>query len=306
MTCVQWLEDHVHVVWSDHKHHDGLLGQLAHVQGLIVRSYTRVDHRLLEQAPNLKVIGRAGVGLDHIDLQACKQHGVQVVYTPDANTQAVVEFVLGLILDHLRPRPTLDGYTSPSSFHALRRQHVGVQIGNLTLGVLGFGRIGQRLGTVACAMGMTVLANDLLPPAILHQAADAPYHIVDKPELYRRSDILSIHVDGRDGNRHLINAQALAQLKPSCLLINTSRGMVVDSDALSRWANTVANAGGGAVIDVHDPEPPPQAYPLYGLANVRLLPHLASRTGQAMENMSWVVRDVVAVLEGRAPTHAAW
>ncbi len=305
-TCVKWLEDRAHVVWADPQRQSDLPEHLAHAQGLIVRTYTRVDRRLLDQAPHLKVVGRAGVGLDNIDLQACKQRGVQVVYTPDANTQAVVEFVVALILDDLRPRPSMPNATSPSLFHDLRRQHVGVEAESLTLGILGFGRIGQRLGGIAHAMGMSVWVNDLLPAAQLRQTVNYPYHLVDKPELYRRSDILSVHVDGRAENRHLINAPVLAQLKPSCLLINTSRGKVIENDALACWAKAVASSGGRAILDVHEPEPPPAAYPLYELTNVRLLPHLAARTQQALENMSWVVRDIVAVLENRPPTHPAF
>jgi D-3-phosphoglycerate dehydrogenase len=99
----------------------------------------------------------------------------------------------------------------------------------------------------------------------------------------------------------VIGADVLAQLKRSCLLINTARGMLIDNAALAAWARAVADAGGAAVLDVHDPEPPPDDYPLLGIDNVRILPHLASRTPVAMANMSWVVRDVVAVLKGDGP-----
>ena len=128
---------------------------------------------------------------------------------------------------------------------------------------------------------------------------------MDKPLLYRGSDILTIHVDGRPANRHLIDKKALGQLKPSCLLINAARGMLIDNAALVAWSRAVAGQGGRAILDVHEPEPMPADYPLYGLSNVRLLPHLASRTGRALENMSWVVRDVAAVLEGKAPQYPA-
>jgi len=304
--CADWLAQHTHVVWAQQDQPQYLIRHLPTAQGLIVRTYTQVDRHLLDQAPRLKAVGRAGVGLDNIDLQECEKRGIQVVYTPHANTQAVVEYVLALVFDRLRPRPTLDTPISPEIFHAMRRDHVGTAAAGLHLGILGFGRIGKRLGQAAHAIGMKILVNDLLPDAQLRQAVQYPYEFVDKPSLYRQSDILSIHVDGRCENRHLIDANALCQLKPGCLLINTSRGMVIDPAALAQWAKTSAPAGGFAVLDVHDPEPPPQNYPLYGLPNVRLLPHLASRTHAALQNMSWVVRDVVKVLQGQTPDHPAF
>jgi len=304
--CADWLGRHAEVVHADNPEAGELQHPLTEADGLIVRTYTRVDAALLEQASQLKVVGRAGVGLDNIDIEACKQRGVAVVYTPDANTHAVVEYVLGLMLDELRPRHTLTGHIQPDTFRELRRTCVGTQLESLTLGILGFGRIGRRLGAAAHALGMNLLVNDVLPAAELRKAVDYPYDFVEKDQLYRGSDILSIHVDGRSENRHLINPHALSQLKPGCLLINTSRGMVIDSDALAAWAQGVKDTGGRAVLDVHAPEPPEESYPLYDLGNVRLLPHLASRTGQAMRNMSWVVRDVVAVLNGQPPSHPAW
>jgi phosphoglycerate dehydrogenase-like enzyme len=303
--CADWLAQRAKVVWCSKEEGLELNRQLATADGLIVRTYTQVDAALLARAPRLKVVGRAGVGLDNIDLAACKARGVTVVSTPDANTQAVVEYVLGLMLDALRPRYTLAGPVDAPGFHRLRKEHVGLQLNELTLGILGFGRIGKRLGQVARAIGMRLLVNDLLPEAELRAAVNYPFEFVDKPLLYRGSDILTIHADGRPANRNLIDRRALAQLKPACLLINAARGMLIDNAALVAWSRAVAGQGGRAILDVHEPEPMPADYPLYGLSNVRLLPHLASRTGRALENMSWVVRDVAAVLEGKAPQYPA-
>lgn len=300
-----WLARHAQVVWCAHEERETFFGALKAADALVVRTYTRVDEALLDAAPRLRVVGRGGVGLDNIDVAACRRRGVAVVYTPDANTQAVVEYVLGLILDALRPRHTLEGPVTAEHFHALRKHHVGVQLDQLTLGILGFGRIGRKLGRVASAIGMRVLANDLLPAEELRRLIDYPVEFVDKAVLYRDSDVLSLHVDHRPENRRMINQQVLSQLKPSCLLINAARGMLLDATALAEWAKLVAGRGGQAVLDVHDPEPPGADYPLYGLSNVRLLPHLAARTHTATVNMSWVVRDVVAVLQGRSPQHPA-
>ena len=296
--CADWLAERAEVVW--HKHDEpGFDAALAGAQGLVVRTYTIVDAALLDRAPGLRVVGRAGVGLDNIDVPACRQRGVEVVYTPDANTQAVVEYVTGLMLDRYRPRTAITGTDTPAPFHDMRRTEVGRQLDEMAIGLLGFGRIGKRLGAVAHAIGMSVLACDLLPAEPLRAAVDYPVELVDHDELYQRSDILSVHVDGRASNRHLIDAGALEQMKPEVMLINAARGMLLDRAALRDWARTRPEAA--AVLDVHDPEPIPAEDPLWGLPNVILLPHLASRTDSAMRNMSWVVRDVMAVLGGAEP-----
>lgn len=304
-TPARWIEERVNLVWCPHGETEKLRSLLADAGGLIVRTYTMVNDALLDQAPKLKVVGRAGVGLDNIDLPACSKRCIRVVYTPDANTQAVVEYVFALMLDALRPRYTMPGYVEPAEFHRLRKEQVGVQLTELTLGILGFGRIGKRIGRVAHAIGMKVLANDLFPEDDLRAAAGYPFDLVDKARLYRESDILTVHVDGRPENRGLIDAAALAQLKPGCLLINAARGMLIDNAAVASWAERSAKDGARVILDVHEPEPPPGDYPFYGMPNVRLLPHLASRTGPALENMSWVVRDVAAVLEGKEPEFLA-
>jgi D-3-phosphoglycerate dehydrogenase len=187
----------------------------------------------------------------------------------------------------------------------MRKTLVGTQLDQLTLGILGFGRIGKRIGQVAFAIGMKVIAHDLLPEAELRKLVSYPFEFVPREELLERADALTVHVDGRAANRNLIDRAALRRLQPGCLLINTSRGFVIDAPALKHWAVDVAARGGRAVLDVHEPEPPPADYPLWGLANVKLLPHLASRTGPAMQNMSWVVRDVAAVLAGEEPKYPA-
>ncbi|MCC6579310.1 MAG: hypothetical protein IT440_02630 [Phycisphaeraceae bacterium] len=301
--CEQWLAERAEVVWCNHAD-PGLPAQLAQADGLVVRTYTLVNDALLDLAPKLKVVGRGGVGLDNIDLPACKRRNVMVVSTPDANTQAVVEYVFALILDELRPRSPLAGFVAPPQFHKLRETQVGLQLDQLTLGILGFGRIGKRVGQVAHAIGMKLLVNDLLPEAGLRAAVDYPFDFVDLPTLCRQSDIVTIHVDGRRENRGMMHADVLADLKDNALLINAARGMLVRNADLAAWATSHPQAK--VVLDVHDPEPMPEDYAFYSLPNVRLLPHLASRTHEAMANMSWVVRDVLAVLEGGKPKYPAW
>ncbi|MCC7147332.1 MAG: hypothetical protein IT443_12870 [Phycisphaeraceae bacterium] len=322
-----WLAARATVLTCAHDQPAALAELLPKADGLVVRTYTKVNAPLLAMGSRLKVVGRGGVGLDNIDVPACRARGVEVVYTPDANTQAVVEYVLGLMLDAVRPRVTMPDNVTAAQFHKMRQECIGRQLDQMTLGILGFGRIGTRLGRVARAIGMRVLVNDLWPEERCRAAVEYDFEYVDKPTLYRESDVLSIHVDGRRENRGIINAAALAQLKPSCIFINAARGMLVDAAALAAWSRAHAAKGAQVILDVHEPEPPPApgsstapgsnqtgpafpcgaegasgnagGYPLYGLPNVRLLPHLAARTPQGMENMSWVVRDVIGVLEGQ-------
>lgn len=267
---------------------------------LIVRTYTIVDAAMLERAPNLKVVGRAGVGLDNIDLAACRARGVRVVHTPDANTQAVVEYVLALLADAWRPRTTLNHSVSAAEWNCLRETTVGRrQMDELSLGILGMGRVGRRLAQVAGAIGFRVRYHDLavIPPEVRHGAQPVDLHSV------MGCDVVSLHIDGRPSNRMFVNASLISRLDPQVVLINTSRGMVIDHRALATFLR--ANPEALAMLDVHDPEPIGDDHPLLGLPNARLYPHLASRTETAMENMSWVVRDVMAVLGGDSPKFEA-
>jgi len=301
-----WLAERFHVERVRHDTAD-FADRLPEAEGLVIRTYTIVDAAMLDRAPKLRVVGRAGVGLDNVDLDACRGRGVAVVYTPDANTQAVVEYVLGLMLDAVRPRtdlPPAPG-AGAETFHALRKTEVGRQLDTMTLGILGFGRIGKRLGRAAHALGVNLKVCDLLPEPELRQAVSFPFDYVSHERLYADSDIVTVHTDGRPANRHLIGRDALAHFRADAILINAARGMLIDHDALAAWLR--AHPDARAVLDVHDPEPPPPPpeYPLHGLTNARLLPHLASRTPTAMANMSWVVKDVAAVLDGKPPRYPA-
>jgi D-3-phosphoglycerate dehydrogenase len=297
-----WLRDRAEVleIAANHPEFDAAL---ARADGMIVRTYTRVDEPMLSRAPRLKVVGRGGVGLESIDVAACRRRGVEVVYTPDANTVAVGDYVFGAMLQLVRPWARFEerAYAS-DEFKKIRTSLKGRQLNELTLGILGFGRVGRRVGSIAVnGFGMRVIYNDLLsaPPGAVSFAATP----VDKPTLFRECDVLTIHVDMRPGNRHLIGAEQLASMKRGAVLLNTSRGEVLDAFALAD-----AIKGGhlaAAALDVFDPEPPPADFPLLGFENVLLTPHMASRTSIAIENMGWVVRDVAAVLAGDKPKFPA-
>ncbi len=296
-----WLAARATVVRHGHDQ-PGFADALRSAQGLVVRTYTQVDGALLDAAPRLRVVGRAGVGLDNVDVAACRSRGVEVVYTPDANAQAVVEYVLGLMLDRYRPRTPITR-DQAGSFHAMRKTEVGVQLSSLTLGILGMGRIGKRLARAAEALRIPTLGCDVLDAAALGPSVPTSTRLVSHEDLYRQSDVLTVHIDGRASNRGVLDADVFAMLKPEVMLINAARGLLLDRQALRDWAERSPRAC--AVLDVHDPEPVPVEDPLWGLANVVLLPHLASRTHDALRAMSDVVHDVWAVLEGKAATYPA-
>ena len=291
-----WLAHHCEVIHAAVE--DARFIDAAHdVQALVVRTYTQVDEALLALLPQLKVVGRAGVGLDNIDLAACKARGIVVVSTPDANTQAVVEYVLCLLCDALRPRVFLECAVDKTEWDELRQEVVGLwQMDEMVLGILGMGRVGKRVAQVARAIGFRVLYHDIvaIPFAECHGAECVSLH-----DLFAHSDVLSIHIDGGAANNGFVSATLLAQLHTDAILINTARGNVIDHHALAVWLR--ANPAGSALLDVHSPEPFVAGNPLIALPNAHLAPHLASRTVTAMNNMSWVVRDVAEVLQGRTP-----
>ncbi len=296
-----WLAERCDLIACPHD--DPRLAELLpRADGMIVRTYTRVDEALLSRAPRLRVVGRAGVALENFDLAACRRRGVRVVHTPGANTRAVVELVTAFMLDILRPRVSMTQAVPPPQWHALRRDYTAVkQLSDLTLGVWGFGRIGSSMARVAAALDMRCIYNDLLevPESRRHSASP-----VDVETLVRESDILSVHVDFRPENHHLVGAGAFARMKRDVVIINTSRGFVLDPIAAAAFLR--ANPDARGAFDVHDPtEPIPADYPLLGLPNAIITPHLASGTVTAKTNMSWVVRDVWRILSGEEPESEA-
>jgi phosphoglycerate dehydrogenase-like enzyme len=287
-----WFKAHADVREVSYKNRAALKEALADAAGLIVRTYTQVDADLLAAGPKLKVVGRAGVGLENIDQEACGKRGIKVLSTPQANTHAVVEYVFNLIFSLVRPVTNLTTAISEDDFHRCRKSIRGLELHGKTLGILGMGRIGRAVGRVAHAFGMNVIYNDVVD---VSEFVDIPAQSVEKPELYRRADMLTIHVSHRPGNRGMINHEALAMLQRHAILLNTARGEVIDAQALADALK--AGQIAGAAVDVHEPEPPGPDYPLWGLPNLILAPHMAARTQGALDAMSWVARDVVEYLD---------
>ncbi len=296
-----WLAERCTLIRSE-PDDPGFAAALADAAALVVRTYTTVDAALLAGAARLRVVGRAGAGLDNIDVEACRARGVEVVYTPDANTQAVVEYVLAQLTSLLRPGVVLDEPVAPEAWKRLRaRRPDRPQMSEMTLGLLGLGRIGRRLAQVAAAIGFRrVLYHDLAQIAPQDRCGAVP---VPPGQLFAEADVLSLHVDGRQTNRRFVGEALLQRMKPDVVFLNTSRGYVVDSSALASFLRD--HPGSVALLDVHDPEPFDAVYPLLGMPNVRLFPHMAAATRRADLDMSWVVRDVVAVLAGDPPRCAA-
>lgn len=262
---------------------------LAEAEGIVVRTATEVNQVMIDKAPNLRVVARAGVGLDTIDLDACAARGITVLNVPDANTQAVVEFVIASVTDALRPREQLHQAVDESMWRRMRSSETAsVQMDTLRFGVLGFGRIGSRVAEVASAIGFAVLYTDLLevPESRRHGATS-----VSLDDLLGNSDVLSVHVDGRTSNRNLLGARELSLMSDTSLLVNTSRGFVIDESALADRLQR--HSAARAILDVHEREPIPLDSSLVGLPNAVLHPHIAARTTTGLLNMGWVVRDLV-------------
>ncbi len=292
-TPFDWLRQNANVIEVSWKEPQKLHAALQDADALIVRTYTQVNEALLSRGPRLKVVGRAGVGLDNIDQAACQARGIEVISTPTANSRAVCEYVFNLIFTLARPVVNLKEPIGDAEFHTYRKIIRGLELSGKTMGILGMGRIGRGVGKIAWAMEMDVLYNDLID---VSAQIDYPAKSVPKAELYRHADILTLHVNHQPNNlnHHLVNAAVLAQLKPTCILVNTCRGEVVDAHALAAALKEGRIAG--ACLDVHEPEPPPADYPLWGVPNLIFAPHLAARTQGAMDRMSWVARDVVEFL----------
>ena len=292
--CSDWLAERcdLHICPVDSLRFKELLPQ-AH--GLAIRTYTTVNRTMLSEAPNLKVVGRAGAGVDNIDLLACKERGVEVVHTPSANTVSVVEFVMTTMLSSLRTLNEVTCSLNQKEWNALRDASMTQkEFSETTLGIIGFGRIGSRLGKMAKLMGFNVLYNDLLELDESHGCTATRLE-----QLLFESDIISIHVDGREENKHLCDAKLFRQMRSDALFMNASRGFIVDSYALTDFLAHNTNAR--AVLDVHDPEPITSEYPLLHVPNAILFPHIACKTSTATVRMGWVVKDIDAVLRGEQP-----
>jgi D-3-phosphoglycerate dehydrogenase len=295
------LRAHGEVVQLDRPSEEEIMEALRQADALLVRTCTQVTSKVIAAAPRLQVIGRGGVGLENIDLAAARRRGITVVYTPAAATRSVAEHTLALIL--AVERKLAAGAQAVRAGHTFLEFRGSVrfrELGDHTLGVVGMGRIGSAVGRIcARGFGMRVLYNDVVPVGPF----DFPAVAVSKEQLYAESDVVSLHVPLDARTRGLIDEAALQRFSPGAVLINTSRGGVVNTDALARALRSGRLAGAG--LDVFEPEPLPPTHPLLAAPNAVLSPHVAARSGPGLERMNDVVDDVLAVLQGRAPEYSA-
>jgi len=276
-----------------------LLDRLAEADALIVRSQVRVDAEALAAGRRLVVVGRAGTGVDNIDLDAATRAGVTVVNAPAANTIAAAEHTLALIYGLARHVPAADASLRAGEWR--RTDFVGRELRGRTLGIVGLGRIGLTVAARARAMEMDLLGHDPFVSAEL--AAQHGIALVSLAELLPRSDVVTVHVPLTHATRGLIGAAELAQVKPGALLINVARGGVVDEEAL---ADALAGGRlGGAAVDVFDTEPPAADNPLRSAPNTVLTPHLGASTTEAQARAATdTVAQVLDVLAGRPARYA--
>lgn len=272
-----------------------LLAALPHYHALIVRSRTKVTAEVIAAGSNLKVIGRAGVGVDNIDLQAASARGVAVVNSPLAATVAVAELTLGLMLAMAREIPRADAALKKGEW--LKSALMGAELYGKTLGLVAVGRIGAAVAGRAVAFGMRVMAHDpfLSDDDIRQRQA----HPTTLDELLAASDFISIHSPLTAETKGIINAQAFAKMKQGVRLICAARGGVVDEAALLEALESGKVAG--AALDVYGKEPPGLT-PLTSHPKVVGTPHIGAQTAEAQHRAAVdIAEDVLAVLEGKEP-----
>lgn len=276
---------------------DDLARAVADARGLIVRNRTQVTAALVAAAPKLAVVGRLGVGLDNIDLTACKARGVTVCPAVGANAVSVAEYVIGSALVLLRQAAYFGSTALVAGRWPREAAGAGGEIAGRRLGIVGFGNIGQTVGARARALGMTVAAFDDYVPAASPAWAETTRQPLD--ELLAQSDIVSLHCPLTPETRHLLDARRLAGMKKGAILVNAARGGVVDEAALA--AALRSGHLGGAAMDVFDVEPIDTASGarFAGLTNVILTPHVAGVTTESNARISEVtVANVLRVLDG--------
>jgi D-3-phosphoglycerate dehydrogenase len=252
---------------------------------LIVRSGAKVTARVLEKPGKLKAIARAGVGVDNIDLDASTSRGILVLNTAEASTLSTAEHALALLLSLARKIPQAHTALRSGQLEWKKRSvYQGTQLAGKTLGVVGLGRIGRTVATRALAMEMNVLAFD--PFFTGPTALDGKVKLVrDFDEFLSHIDVISFHVPGGEQTKHLLNRERLmSKCRPNLLVVNDSRGEVVDEIALAEAIKEKKIAG--AAIDVYATEPPAKDHPLFGLENVVLTPHLGASTDEAQTAVS--------------------
>jgi D-3-phosphoglycerate dehydrogenase len=275
------------------------------IDGVILRAenFTR---GIIEASPRLKIIARHGVGTNNVDIDAATEHGVWVTTTPGANSNAVAEHVFALLLTEARKVCTAADRVRAGNWSESKADLIGYELSGRTLGIIGFGAIGKRVAAIGKGFGMRILASD--PVATTTDAATAGADLVELDTLYDGADIITLHAPLLPGTRHMIGARELGLMKKTAVLINTSRGGLIDEDALVD-ALTGGQIAGAALdvleaesIDMKDPLGHTRV-PLREVPNLIVTPHIAGQTQEAFleaGTKSWL--EVKAVLAGNTPS----
>ncbi len=278
---------------------EDLLEKIGPYEGLIIRSATRVTAEVIEQTENLKAIGRAGIGVDNIDIEAATKKGIIVANAPESNTVAAAEHTLGLMLAAARRIPAADNSLRGGEWK--RGAFKGVEVAGKTLGLIGLGHVGSIVARGALGMRMRVLAYDpYVSEGRMRDMNVARAESID--EVLEQSDFVSLHVPRTPETMGMIDEGALEKMKPSAYLINVARGGIVDETALY---NTLKEEGiAGAALDVFEEEPTTDS-PLFALPNVVVTPHLGASTVEAQDRAGVTAAEQVALaLRGEVPLNA--
>lgn len=266
------------------KDKDKLLEMIGDYDGLAIRSATKVTEKLIAAADRLKVIGRAGIGVDNVDIQAASRRGIIVMNTPFGNSITTAEHAIAMMLAVARQLPEANASTQAGKWE--KSKFMGVEITSKTLGVVGCGNIGSVVATRGIGLKMRVIAFD--PFLSEKRASELGVEKVELEELFRRSDFITLHTPLTDKTRGVINAEAIAMMKDGVRIVNCARGgLIVEKDLVEGLkSGKVAGAG----IDVFETEPATDN-PLFGMANVVCTPHLGASTSEAQENVALQVAE---------------
>lgn len=264
---------------------DALREVLRDCDGLVVRSETKVTAELMESAPRLRVVGRAGVGVDNIDVAAATARGIVVMNAPDGNTMTTAEHTLALLMSLARRIP--QAVSSLRAGRWERKRFIGVELQGKTLGIVGMGRIGRVVASRARSLGMNIVAYD--PFIQPEQARDLEVEMAALDDVFRRADFLTIHTPLTADTRGLIGREAFARMKQGVRIINCARGGLVDERALLDAIKEGKVAG--AALDVFEEEPPPADHPLLQRDEVITTPHLGASTTEAQEGVAFTVAE---------------
>ncbi|NDJ62205.1 MAG: D-glycerate dehydrogenase [Chloroflexi bacterium] len=292
-------------VWDDRlpAPYDTLIERVRGVDGILCSITERIDANLIEAAgPQLKVISQMAVGYDNIDVAAAQARGIAVGHTPGVLTEATADLTLALLLAAARRIPESVEYIRKGEWRTWEPQTLlGHDLAGKTLGIVGLGRIGKAVAKRAAGFELRLIAHG--PRLTDAEAAAVGAVRVDLPTLLREADFVSLHTPLTPETRHLINPTTLAQMKPTAILVNTTRGPVVDQTALyDALTNGVIS---GAALDVTDPEPLPADDPLLTLPNVVIVPHIGSATVGTRNQMARIAADnLIAGVNDQPLPHA--